>query len=372
VSSKEPDSSADQVVLVCPSCRGKCRALAAAARKALRCPRCGAAIRPNSGSSQVITIQPARSSSPGQVVRAVLVEEVESVAYTAQGPESTRPLEMPEPDPIEDIEVRRKRPPAPRAPLWSGVYDFPWHACALRAWFLFGIGLSLVALMGAGLSYVINLYNAGNTGSMIFFRVFILFMKGFVLFFFWTGTYAGGFFLATIEDTAGGNPKVDWPDDSIWEKFLTFLYVCWIFLVSAIPFGIAASPLKPALGFTVFAWSLVPSAVLVFPIVLMSALSNNSWGLLWNWEVLRHLLLRPHVLLLLYVMSALLLAPCLALGYLTIADYSHFLFLAPLTGFVWSACLLIYGRLLGRVGWVVTGGHELAQRETRPRRKRGR
>ena len=66
------------------------------------------------------------------------------------------------------------------------------------------------------------------------------------------------------------------------------------------------------------------------------------------------------------------LAPCLALGYLTIAEYSHFLFLAPLTGFVWSACLLIYGRLLGRVAWVVTGGHELSQRETRPRRKRRR
>jgi hypothetical protein len=28
--------------------------------------------------------------------------------------------------------------------------------------------------------------------------------------------------------------------------------------------------------------------------------------------------------------------------------------LAPVAGLVWSACLLIYGRVLGRVGWVLT------------------
>src|SRR6202011_5831350 len=114
------------------------------------------------------------------------------------------------PDEIENIEVRRRRPPAPRAPLWLGVYDFPWHPSALRCWFLSGIGLSLVALMGAALSYVIDLYQASDLGQgSIWSRVFILYMKGFVLFLLWTGTYAGSFFLATIEDTAAGNRKVD-------------------------------------------------------------------------------------------------------------------------------------------------------------------
>ena len=69
------------------------------------------------------------------------------------------------------------------------------------------------------------------------------------------------------------------------------------------------------------------------------------------------------------VWPAVLLAPCVALGYLTIMYYQSFIFLAPLAGFVWSACLLIYGRLLGRVGWIISGEQEVAEREARRRRK---
>jgi hypothetical protein len=282
-------------------------------------------------------------------------------------------MEEPEPDEVENIEVRRKRPPAPRLPLWSGVYGFPWHASALRAWFLFGIGLALVALMGAGLHYVIDLYTASDMGiGSIWFRVLILYMKGFVLFLLWTGTFAGSFFLETIQDTAAGNHEVDWPDDSIWEKFFTFFYILWIFFCSAVPFGIAAAPLRGELGFAVFRWSLVPSAIFVLPCVLLCALANNSWWMLWNTDVLRNLLLRPLVLLVVCVMSAVLLAPCVALGYLTIMYYQNFVFLAPVTGFVWSACLLIYGRLLGRVGWIISGQQELAEREARRRKRKPR
>jgi hypothetical protein len=69
-------------------------------------------------------------------------------------------------------------------------------------------------------------------------------------------------------------------------------------------------------------------------------------------------------------MSAVLLLPCVGLGYLTIAHYDRFLFLFPMTGFAWSACLLIYGRLLGRVGWIITGEQERAEREARRRRRK--
>jgi len=279
-------------------------------------------------------------------------------------------MQEPEPDAIEDLEVRRKRPPAPRVPLWWGVYGFPWHPCGLRAWFLFGIGLTLVALMGAGLHYVIDLFSSGDMGAGIWLRVFILFMKGFVLFLLWTGSFAAGFFLETIQDTAAGNHEVDWPDDSIWEKFFTFWYLLWIFFCSAVPFAIAAAPFKSELGFGVFGWSLIPTAIFVLPFVLLCALANNSWFLFWNTDVVRNLLVRPLILLIVYVMSAVLLAPCVALGYLTIMYYQSFIFLAPLTGFVWSACLLIYGRLLGRVGWIISGGQELAEQDARRRRRR--
>jgi hypothetical protein len=365
MASEGSDHAMHWLVLVCPSCRGKCRAQAVSSRKTLRCPRCGAVIRSASPQSG-----PSPSKPPARLVEA---EESEDLSYAAHDPEAVPPVEVPEPEPFEDIEVRRKRPPAPVAPLWWGVYGFPWHASGLRAWFLFGVGLSLVAVMGGALHYVLDLYLASDLGrGGIWIRVLILYTKGFVLFLLWTGAYAGSFFLATIQDTAAGSHEVGWPDDSLWEKFFTFFSLIWIFLCAAVPLGIAATPLQSTLGFAVFGWSLIPSTILVFPVVLLCALANNSLWLFWNTDVLLNLLWRPHVLLLVYVMSALLLGPCVALGYWTIMDYQQFLFLAPVTGFVWSACLLIYGRLLGRVGWIITGGHELAHREARRRRKRKR
>jgi len=369
---REESMGASQEILVCPSCRSKCRARAGSTRT-LRCPRCGTLLRsapePVAGGARSAIEAP----RPRPETRPAADDEEDAGGYAAHAPARTRPVEEPEPDEVENIEVRRKRPPAPRLPLWWGVYGFPWHPSALRAWFLFGFGLTLVALMAAGLHYVIDLYVNSDMGvGSIWSRVFILYMKGFVLFLLWTGTFASGFFLATIQDTAAGNPKVDWPDDSIWEKFLTFFYLLWIFLCAAVPFGIAAAPLQGELGFGIFAWSLVPSAIFVLPFVLLCALTNNSWWMFWNTDIVRNLLGRPVVLLVLYVMSAVLVAPCVALGYLTIMHYDSFVFLAPLTGFVWSACLLIYGRLLGRVGWVISGEHELAQHEARRQKKRKR
>src|SRR6266446_5641888 len=194
--SKDSDRRQQGLLLVCPSCRSKCRARAGTA-KAFRCPRCGTVLRPDASQSDAdLGGQPAESArdrlaarpEPAENARgkqaAGPVEDAESEegAYAAHAPVRVRPVEEPEPDEVENIEVRRKRPPAPRVPLWWGVYGFPWHPSALRAWFLFGIGLMLVALMGAGLHYVIDLYASGDMAGSIWLRVFILYMKAFVLF----------------------------------------------------------------------------------------------------------------------------------------------------------------------------------------------
>jgi hypothetical protein len=71
-----------------------------------------------------------------------------------------------------------------------------------------------------------------------------------------------------------------------------------------------------------------------------------------------------------YLLSALLLGPCVVLGYVTVVDYERFLFLAPITGYAWSAWLLIYGRLLGGVAWIISGERELAKRDIRRLRNR--
>jgi hypothetical protein len=356
----------DWVLLRCRACRGKVRIGAAAQSQTLRCPHCGATIRLRAEREGPATTS-ARQGSPGRPAAAPAA----AAAYEARLPDEIAAIEQPDADPIEDLELRRKPLPMPRWPLWSGVYSFPWHASGLRAWFLFGMGLSLVALLGGGLHYVIDLYRSTPPGvSSIWFRVFILYLKAFVLFVLWTGTYAGGFFLATLEETAAGSSKVRWPDESIWEGLFRFLGVAWLFGCAAVPLGCAAALVPDLLEGGLIYWSLVPSTVLLFPIVLLSALANDTWWWVWNKDVVVNLLVRPRVLLTFYLMSALLLCPCIGLGYLTIMEYGQFLFLAPLTGYVWSGCLLIYGRLLGRVAWIITGEHERAERAARRRRRR--
>jgi hypothetical protein len=54
------------------------------------------------------------------------------------------------------------------------------------------------------------------------------------------------------------------------------------------------------------------------------------------------------------------------LGYYTIGEL--LLFLLPLTAAAWSACLLIYARLIGRVAWVVS----VVDRPTKTGRKKSR
>jgi hypothetical protein len=363
------DPALRPLVLVCPSCQARCRVRQRSARKPLACPRCKGTLPavavPGPPAEEGLVPLPAapRRADPDD-------EEPGDPTYGAHEPQAKQPVEVPQPDRFEVVALRRKRPPAPVAPLWWGVYGFPWHAGALRPWFLCGLGLGLVTLMAAGLHFAIDLYEDTELGrGGIYFRVIILYIKACVAFLVWSGAYAATFFLTTVEDTAAGVQKVVWPDQSIWEAFLAFFYLAWLFLCAAVPLALVAASLRGLLGPGVVGWSLLPSLVLVFPFVLLSAVANSSWfG--FNADVCVGLLVRPLVLLILWAMSAVLLCPCVALGYLAIGDYREFLFLAPLTGFVWSACLFIYARLLGRVGWIITGAHEQARRVPRKRRRR--
>jgi hypothetical protein len=109
---------------------------------------------------------------------------------------------------------------------------------------------------------------------------------------------------------------------------------------------------------------MVPWAV-VFPIILLGLLSNGAhWVLFWNTALMIGLLRKPHVLAILFLVSPAICLPCVVLGYYTIGEF--LIFLAPLTAAVWSACLLIYARLLGRVAWIA---QDPGRRKTRRRRR---
>src|SRR5262249_17501850 len=122
--------------------------------------------------------------------------------------------------------------------------------------------------------------------------------------------------------------------------------------------------LRWLVGLEIYLLAVTVTWMFVFPVVLLSSLTHDSGVKFWHPDVGRGLLGRPHVFAVLYLASAVLLAVGGVLGYLTIMELQ--LYLLPITGFTWSACVLIYGRLLGRVGWILVGDEEAAG----PRRKR--
>ena len=69
-----------------------------------------------------------------------------------------------------------------------------------------------------------------------------------------------------------------------------------------------------------------------------------------------------------FLASAAIAAACLGLGYLVFVTFSFFL--AFVAGFAWSAGLMIYARLLGRVAWVLSqSGVKVKKRRKRRRKK---
>jgi hypothetical protein len=334
MANRSPDPAAGWLLLTCASCRGKCRVRAAAAARGARCPHCGK------------SILPPRELAETRVQAGPAPEELAD-----DREEETPPAEVKWDE--QDLVLPRR--PNPYWLMWWGVYGFPWYLQNLFRWFLYGLGLSMVALCLAVVHWV------GEEG--LAWQIALAFIKGAVWFLIWTGAFACDFFLATIQQTAAGYERVKAPDDSIKEKALNFLFVAWLVIYAAIPVGAVLFPLKQFVGTKIFGLGVLPAVVFVFPWMLLCGLTNGSSLNVWNRDVVVRMLRHPHVVLTLYLASALLFAPCVVLGYLTIGWLQYYL--AAPAGFVWAACLMIYGRLLGRVGYIITDP-ELAE----PRRKK--
>jgi hypothetical protein len=85
-------------------------------------------------------------------------------------------------------------------------------------------------------------------------------------------------------------------------------------------------------------------------------------------NVILGFLRKPLLFPVLLLASSVLAAVCLGLGYLVFVTFSFFLAFA--TGFVLSACLIIYARLLGRVAWVLgQSGVKVKKRRKRRQKK---
>jgi hypothetical protein len=317
-----PDSVIEWLFASCPSCHAKLRFRGAEATRGFgKCPACG-----------------------GKVVAAA----AQPLALPAA---PTPPAVAPRPHPGA---VLRALSTWLRS-LLRDVYSFPWRNP--RVWLLLAVGMTAIAGLGAYGHFLERRWNASGAAPVIGIVVY----SAFVIAFLWLAPFGTVIFLAVVQDTSSGGDEVIWPDVSFVDRLVQLVRLAWIALCAAVPLLALAIALRipPPAGAVGWGVALAP-LVLFFPLMLLGAMSNDTWSP-WNGDVLLSVLQRPLALMGVWLVSAALWFASVWLGHEIIARFRYSLL--PVAGPFWAASFLIYSRLLGRLA-------RLATRSEGRRRKR--
>ena len=187
-----------------------------------------------------------------------------------------------------------------------------------------------------------------TTGSLIIFfcLVSIEILLGLI-----TLSYAGYSFLLTLVNTAAGNDEVHWPGDPIMDWIWMFLYLFWVAAIWLVPaallFLLYDIPAWPrVLGMAGALW-------LTLPLGLLSSLTAASRWAVFRPKILGLFFKHFGLVFRFYFCTALVLAACIGILYAAMTGPAPIL-LVPLAGLVAAAGSLIYARLLGRLGSVIS------------------
>jgi hypothetical protein len=312
-------------------------------------------------SKVVPKIEPAPSQAPTDKL---------DKAYQVDLPVSTPPAPPAVPAPEEKKGPERvPQPPPlpPPRPLWRGVYTFPWRLENLKVWIALGLGLGSVGYLVAAfylLVFGVKILDSEGFNPTAAFLVLIIPPMAIAAFL--SGLYGSAQFIAIVEDTAAGNDRYQRPE-VVTDWFGSLLHLAYIGFCTMLPsVAIAAG------GASVFAspWGLLMGfvpAMILFPIFLLSSIAGLSSMAIIHGNVIMGFLRKPLLFPVFFLASSVMAAACLGLGYVVFLTFSFFM--AFVMGFSWSACLIIYARLLGRVGWVLSQSGVKVKKRKKRRKK---
>jgi predicted Zn finger-like uncharacterized protein len=353
----------------CPKCGNRLRVLADQIGTTVRCPKCNATFvigRPGDEAKPAATPPEAEgeddayepiiplvrhSIAPEEPVETLVPDEARDVVYdtdwsTADEIEAEPPAVRPlvEDQKFEDaararglIRDERVLPP-PRWTFFSGVFGYPWRGVNLARWTAMAFGLGVAGMMmHAALEWLGFIGGSANPIFGIFMAVFAVLVTLASL------SFATASCQVAIQDTADGH---DAPQEAPLDGWVLNL-LAWAFLMGAAM--VIGYPAALAVGPVAF----LAAGVLVFPILLLSALECDSYLLPFSLPVLRTLGRNLFTWLTYYLLTTLMLA-----AWIVAFDYSYPA--APyatifFSGMVLATIMLIWARLLGRLAWRISG-----------------
>ena len=345
-------ASADEMWVVCPHCLVRGLIPRSARGMQVRCRQCEA----------VFVAEPEPASR-----EELLEEELQLAPLDLPPAAGTQTAwESPEPDygmaPEEPVAhpMVGKMPPIPPAPpeklpeymiappkdagmLWafgSNTFTFPWHLSGMLQWIyasgglIFALGLDLVAYIAA--------MNLGLLEPMILVAavIFNLVCLSYIV---------ASLFEITVNAAYNCDKLQDWPHAAWTERVIYLFRGVYLVAIAAIPALMIAEFVNLA---TEVFWPVFSVVVfLLIPFLMLSALEADSYFWPVSWPIFRSLRVVWKGWLVFYVLSGLLLAGCV---WLTDLAAEQLLFKMPLAlGPLWAATVFIYGRLLGRLTWLI-------------------
>jgi hypothetical protein len=367
-------------------------------KKGLACPRCGnrLRVRPDQLGSQVIcpkceaTFTVARPGSLASSSTANADDEYEPeipLTRTSAVPEeqmtdlspaanrqtgyevdwaSSDELEVERPhqrpteavaDHLAQAEARgmlrtERLPDPPRWTFFSGVFGFPWQGPNIFRWVAMSFGMLVSGFAGVMLVGVLR----GGVGLGTLAGPLLSMITGLLVLM--TASFAAPCFLAAVEDTADGFDEVQESTLPGWDQwyFSMFSVLSVLLLSGAITFPLtfveAIGPAAVPVGGLIF-----------FPILVLSALECESFVMPLSPPILTSLVRVWRAWLMFYLVTT-----PLVVGWLAVAIVSlpaaPFLAVVPLAPAL-AAVLLIYARLLGRLGWTITGSPAMSREDHR-------
>jgi hypothetical protein len=163
-------------------------------------------------------------------------------------------------------------------------------------------------------------------------------------------TYAAHSFLETSMESAAGSDRIIWPDEPIMDWLWKLWYLLWLLGVWAAPSGLLYWMGKISL--LTFGLSLAGVLWVIIPISLLSAESAVSRLVVFRPWVAWLMLKQPLSTAVFYIVTGILLALCGGLAYQMVVSGN--IFWVPVAAVVGAAGLLLYARLLGRMGWLLS------------------
>jgi len=337
------------IPVVCSLCQTRMHAARDQAGEMITCPDCG---------TPMVVPRPETTPKPGGGEPVGRVESRDSVKARRVG---IAPGDGGAADEADGGGIARVRRAGPRWPLVRGIVSFLWYEATWPR--LIGLTFGLLVVLFPVLWSVSLMKTpvAGLANAAPLVGAMVLLGVGGLCCTMWA-VVASAFLMTIIQDTAEGSDRVeDWPEAIFadWAGDILFFFssVC----VSILP-GVAFVQISGYIG--PLSGLIVPaSALLLFPVVMLSMLEGSSPLSVLSFTVLRSLFSTSWVWILFYLETAVLVAAFVFFAAQVFRSLGPWGLYLPAALSV--AVLMVYCRLLGRLAWCCGPEHRESAEELR-------